>query len=44
MARGFFISSKIDTTMWVLFSSRPYPRHLPGWDWESGWESWCGSI
>jgi len=21
--------------MWVLLSSRPSPRHLPGWDWES---------
>jgi len=31
-------------TMWVLLSSRPYPRHLPGWDWERGWESWCDSI
>ncbi|MFL3051326.1 MAG: hypothetical protein ACJZ02_06535, partial [Candidatus Neomarinimicrobiota bacterium] len=22
-------------TMWVLLSSRPSPRHLPGCDWES---------
>jgi len=36
--------SKNYITMWVLLSSRPSPRHLPGWDWESGWESWCGSI
>jgi len=27
-----------------ILSSRPSPRHFPGWDWESGWESWCGSI
>jgi len=30
--------------MRVLLLSRPYPRHLPAWDWESGWESWCESI
>ena len=30
--------------MWELLSSRPSPRHLPGWDWESGWESWFTSA
>jgi len=36
--------TKYYITMWVLLSSRPSPRQFPGWDWESGWESWCGSI
>jgi len=44
MARGFFIFSKNYITIWVLLSSRPSPRHLPGWYWESGWEVWCRSY
>jgi len=40
----FFIFPKNYITMWVHLSSRPSPRHLPDWDWESGWESWGGSI
>jgi len=31
-------------TVCLLLSSRPSPRYLPGWDWESGWESWFTSI
>jgi len=27
-----------------ILSSRPSPRHLPGWDWESGWERWSRNI
>jgi len=34
LAEAFHAKNYI--TMWVLLSSRPSPRHLPGWDWESG--------
>jgi len=28
----------------IILSSRPSPRHLKGWDWESGWENWSRNI
>jgi len=30
--------------MGVGLIHRTVPRSFSGCDWESGWESWCGSI